>query len=274
VTGITVDREESEVEPSVLLENPPLELAERLRRLDPQLVERFAVPTEGLERLGVAVGSVEGEHQLRVQSRPEWLASDERLELPDQLVVTAAGEVCIDAFLNGGDPLLFQSCGFRRRERLFELSERRASPERKSVGEARRCSSRVRWQEHTPLRGKLLEALDVDRAGRHVEHVAGRASDDHIVPERLPELRDVDLDHLARRLGHGSPPEIVDDAIDRDDLTAPQREQREEGTRLPAREPDLRAATTGFDRPQQSNLERITCHIREPRRVVPGGRLL
>src|SRR5262249_40868525 len=53
---------------SVLFEDRPLELAQSLTRLDPELVERGARVAIGVERLRLAAGTIEREHQLAAET--------------------------------------------------------------------------------------------------------------------------------------------------------------------------------------------------------------
>src|SRR5439155_4159247 len=100
-------------------ENRPLELLQRGRRLDPELVDEqppaLAVPRE---RVRLPAGTVEREHQLPPWTLPQRFFRDERLELTYQPVVPSQFEVGVDALLERGEAKLCKSTGSRRRERL------------------------------------------------------------------------------------------------------------------------------------------------------------
>ena len=71
-----------EVERRVLGEYRPLELAQTLAGLDAELLDqRPARVLVGLQRVGLAVGAVEREHQLRPQALAVGVLGDQRLEL-------------------------------------------------------------------------------------------------------------------------------------------------------------------------------------------------
>ncbi len=48
----------------------------------------------GLERLRLAAGPIEGEHELAAQPLPQWMLGDECLQLAGEGVVAAVGEIC------------------------------------------------------------------------------------------------------------------------------------------------------------------------------------
>ena len=71
-------------EERVLLQDAALQRAQPGGRLEPELlVERRAERPVGAERLGLAAGAVEAEHQLAAQPLAQRVARDERLELAD-----------------------------------------------------------------------------------------------------------------------------------------------------------------------------------------------
>ena len=74
----------------LLTQDRLLELAKILRRLDPQLVDEHAsgLPV-GSEGLRLAAGAVEGEHELPPQALAQRMLGHERLELADEVRVTA-----------------------------------------------------------------------------------------------------------------------------------------------------------------------------------------
>jgi hypothetical protein len=54
----------------------------------------------------------------------------ERVELAHELGVAGEREVGVDPLLQAREPLLLESRRLRRRERLFEVAQRRSAPER------------------------------------------------------------------------------------------------------------------------------------------------
>src|SRR5262249_1499755 len=106
-----------------------------------------------------------------------------------------------------------------------------------------------------------------------LERVARRARDDRAASERLAELRDVDLDGVRGRLRGVVAPEVVDEAVARDDAAEIEREVGEERARLRAAERDRDAARARLDRAEQEELELeppVACvtHRKPPRSRV------
>ena len=77
-----------------------VEVSEPRSRLDTQLLnEQGAGVPVGLQRVGLAPGPVEREHQLAVQALAQRLLSNQMLQLGYQLRVATRGQVGVDAQL-------------------------------------------------------------------------------------------------------------------------------------------------------------------------------
>ena len=95
-------------------------------RLDPErLDEHRARLPKGLQRVGLATGAVEREHQLAVQALAQRMLDDQTLELRHQLAVPAGAEIGLHASLQRRQPLLLQPRDLRRRERVPRQGIRR-----------------------------------------------------------------------------------------------------------------------------------------------------
>ena len=137
-------------------------------------IERLARIAVGLERLGLAAGPVERQHQLRPQSFAGWMVRDQPLQLRDQRLVAAEGEVGLDPILDRDQPRLLEPGDLVLGERLIgEVGERRPAPERERLIEARRRSVGVAAVERlAALGGEPGETLRVDVVGARLEDVA------------------------------------------------------------------------------------------------------
>ncbi len=83
-----------------------------------------------MQRLGLAVGAVEGEHELAPEPLPQRMPSDERLQLADELSVAAEREVGLDALFERRQLQLVQARDLALCERLVgEVGQGRAPPE-------------------------------------------------------------------------------------------------------------------------------------------------
>ena len=184
-----------------------------------------------LEGLGLAAGSVQREHQQCPEALTERMCTHERRQLTHELRVASAGEICVDPGLEHREALVLELARGRRRERLVrEVGERRSTPELERGAQCPRGRIGRRGLELAlALLRQALEALEIDLLGLDVERVPGRARDEQGVRlERLPEARHV---LLQRRLGVGGrsvAPELVDEPIARERLSAVQDEQRED----------------------------------------------
>ena len=70
----------------VLRQNRPFQSTQPLAGLDPQLLDQCPAPVlVGLQRVGLPVAAVEGEHQLRPKALAIRVLGDQRLELSDHV---------------------------------------------------------------------------------------------------------------------------------------------------------------------------------------------
>ena len=105
------------------------------RRLDPDLVDQ-GLPgvAERLERVGLAPAPVQREHPLRVQPLPQRVLRQQRVDLPDDLVMPAGGQVRLDRQLPGREPQLVEPADLGPRERLVgQVRERIAAKQRERL---------------------------------------------------------------------------------------------------------------------------------------------
>jgi hypothetical protein len=110
----------------------------------------------GLERLGLASGAVEGEHQLPEQSLSQRVFPHERFELAHEVGVAPPGEVALDPLLETGEAKLLQTLDLCLGEALIgELGQRRPAPERERLLELR-------------LVLQAPEASEIELVGPHV----------------------------------------------------------------------------------------------------------
>ncbi len=224
----------------VLAQDRRLELLQLGARVEAELLDeglaRIAVRRE---RIGLAPGAVEREHELPARPLAQGLRLDERLELGDELGVAREREVGVDPLFEGDRPQLLEPGDLGLRERLVEeVGESRAAPQAERLAESGlRCLGAPVLKRVSTLVGEADEAVRVDPVRVELEHVARRARGDDR-PERLAELRHVDLDGVRGGLGRLSRPEALDEAVDGDDATDVEREDGEQCARLWPAEPD------------------------------------
>ena len=178
-----------------MAQNRLLELPQLLARLEAEALGQFGARLAiGGERVRLTARPIQGEHELRAQPLPVRAVGDQRLELSDQLGVTAAGQVGVDALLRGRGAEFLQAGDLGLREGLIgHVRQRRPVPELERPTEPVRRDLRI-----LPIRvgHKPLEAADIDLGGLRAEDIAGRLRDEPAVAQRLPKMRHVDLDAL------------------------------------------------------------------------------
>ena len=142
-----------------------LQVAQLRLGLEPKLiVEAGADRAVDLERLGLAAGSVQREHQLSVEPLAQRMVSTDSLQLADQHPVTPEREFRLDSLLERRQPLLLQPHHLWSCELLVgEITERRPAPERERLGEPFRRSLVVPGVERaTSVLDKALETFEVE----------------------------------------------------------------------------------------------------------------
>ena len=186
-------------------------------------------------------------------------------------------EVGLDPLLERHGAQLLEPSDLGLRERLVEeVGERRPAPERERLAERALGGSGIPALERRPsVLREAGEAVEVDALGCELELVARRARRDH-GPERLAELRDVDLDRVRGGLGRVAGPERLDEPVDGDDAARFEREHGEERARLRPSEGGGDAVPLGLDGAEEPYLElwgacpARSVHSSSPRSCVPS----
>ena len=103
----------------ILLEDRLLQLLQGGARLEAELVpHRLAHPPKHLERRGLPIAPIEGEHQLPAEPLAARVLRDQRLELGNEIAMAAELQVGLDPILERRQPQLLQPRHLRLRERL------------------------------------------------------------------------------------------------------------------------------------------------------------
>ena len=167
----------------VLAKDPLLECPELRAGLEAELVERGARVAVGGEGVRLAPGAVEGEHEQGAEGLAVGMRRNKGFELCGDGGVVGAGEVMVDAGLEGDEPRFVEPRGVGAGEGLVgQICEGRPPPE----------GERDRKVVATAL-DELAEAVCVELPGVDVEQVAGRSRLDAVGAERRTERVDVDL---------------------------------------------------------------------------------
>ena len=122
-----------------MLEDPSLELMQLGPGLEPELIDQApAGRLEHVERVGLAPGAIEGEHQARDQPLTQRVLVNEPLELGHELGAVTERELGLEPRLKRAQPQLLKPLGVG-----FERLRRRAGRPRpaRATTRARRVNS-------------------------------------------------------------------------------------------------------------------------------------
>jgi hypothetical protein len=213
------------------VENGALERSQLLARIQAEaLGQERASSVVRRERLDLALGVVEREHELAPQALAERLLGNETLELGDERSVTAERQLGIDPFFEGDEAKIVQPTGLVLDDASATgVCEGRAVPQGKGGSQAirrepgslaRECVASVEVQ---PFESRRVDQLRVD-----VEHVARRPRYKRVFTEHRAKPGDVDPERPFRAPRRLAVPQFVDQSVARDDLARLDQEQGEE----------------------------------------------
>ena len=179
-------------------------------------------------------------------------ASYQPLQLGDELGISPQGELGVDQLLDGGQPELLEARDLRLREGLEgEVGEWLPAEERQRLAErkGRICRREVACCGH-----EALEMENVELLGSQLDPVPGRAREDRLFSQPLPQPRHVDLHGLRRARRGLARPELVDQPIGGDDLVRVEKQERKERALLAVAQHDRLAMLDDLERSEQPEL--------------------
>ena len=224
------------VQRRVLRKDRGLQPAQLRAGVEPELLAQDATTfLEDAQRVGLASGAIQRDHQQPTKPFAQRVRGDERFELADHDPMSPELQLDVEPFLDRGEAQFRDPSDLRRRELLVgELGERAASPQRLGLSqqfdgtrEITACCSGA------SCRDELFEAVQVDRLRWNLERIATTARRDEARrAERAAQLRHQALQTVARR-GRGlRPPQPVDELISRHRPTTLQRQHHQERPQL------------------------------------------
>jgi hypothetical protein len=198
--------------------------------LDPELTDQhLASARDGLQRLGLAPGSVQGDHKLAPPPLAERLLPDHGLELGDQLTCISGSEPRIDQILARRASQLLEPVAFGRAEARVPVAlVCGAAPEIERLPEQRFGFPRVPLiEEAVSIAGELLERDRVDLMSGDSERVAASAREDDVRVRAAgraglkgaTEPRNVGPESLLRGPRWMLAPQLLDEIVDGHDTT-------------------------------------------------------
>jgi hypothetical protein len=188
----------------ILLEDALLEVPKRRAGVDAEFVCQGASgPVEGVERLALPPGPVQGQHQLAPQRLPERVSGDQIFQFADHLEVASGGQLGLDALLHRAQPGLLQAPDLALGERhMSQILERRAPEQRDPVAQSIARGRVLSTQRHPGPSEQRLEAVQVEFAGLHPQPIPGRVRREpgaaFVVRQHPSQPRDVGLERGLR----------------------------------------------------------------------------
>jgi hypothetical protein len=256
------------VQGGLVRQDRPLQgLQLRPRAQSELLVQHASRLAVGLERLALAAGAVEGEHQLATEALPERVPRHQHLELRHQPAVAPELEVRLDAVLDRRRAQLLQPGDLGLRERLErEVGERRATPLLQRGAEPRGGALGLpRLERPAALLPERLEAVEVELARFEREAVArGRGLQPAAASsQRPPQSRDRHLQRLDRVPPRLPGPQVVREPVGEHRLAATEQQQRQDGPGTGAAELQSASVDPRLDRAEDAEVHPAS--IPEPR---------
>jgi hypothetical protein len=175
-------------------------------------VEELARASVRGERVGLALRSIQGEHQLTPQPFAVRVVANKPLQLVDQLGILAEREVCLDPIFEHGDAKILQALGLRPQGSFVaDPREGMTPPELQGLAQPRcraaRCSA---FNGLMPLFREPLETGRVHVVARDVERIARpSACDRGICTQHRAELGDIGAQRRRGPVGRLAMPELV-----------------------------------------------------------------
>jgi hypothetical protein len=144
--------------------------------------------------------------------------------------VTTERKLGLDSILGGRQPQLLEPGGLDPSEwSIGEIDERGPAPQRERFAQLLSRLRGVACREVGPcLLDDALEPIRVQLPGLDAKQVAGTAGDEQLGLQEPAQLRDAVLDDLGRCRRRIALPELVNQAIARDDLVCMQQENRQQ----------------------------------------------
>ena len=149
-----------QIERGILLQDRLLKPLQRRARFQPELLDQHpARRLVGPQRLRLPPAPVQGDHQLLMQPLAQRPHGNQRLELADNIGVTAEREIRLDPIFNYPCPQFLQPGDLGLRERLRpEIGERRPTPQCQRLAKISCGTTRIRHRQRAPA--SFCQALE------------------------------------------------------------------------------------------------------------------
>jgi len=238
--------------------------------LDAQLgIQHLPGVVEHRQRLGLAAGPVQREHQLPAQPLPQRMLGYQLPQLGAYGGVLAEGQRGFDPVLGRQQPQLGQPLDLEPGERLeLQVGQRPAAPQRLRLTQQHRRPARVALLQRVPSRGHpLLEHLQVQLPGLDPQQIPGRTGQHPrlavAVGEDLAQPGDLHPQHPLRRAPLLIAEQLVDQLVTRDHLVGVAQQHAQQGPLPRPANAQQRSAAPDLQRPQDPELQ-PSAHLHSP----------
>ena len=172
-------------------------------------------------------------------------------------LVLAESQLRVEPVLHDGQAELFQPLRVATSELVVQNVRIGGPPPKpqRTIRERRREPRVVRLQGGARLPRQTLETDRVDRPAVETKCVTRPFREDDAPIERLPQLRDVELEQLACRRRRRLAPNGVRESIDRTHAAVRERERREQPAVLEPGQLDDHAVSARLERPEHPYLQ-------------------
>jgi hypothetical protein len=227
-----------------------------LAGLDPELRDkRLSRLLVHLERLRLAPGSVEREHQLPAEALAKAMLAHQELQLGDEIGVAAEREIDLDPLLDSRQAQFLEPVYLGLRKALVgEIAQRRSAPQRQGGLERYRRAAEIAFRARGAcLVPQPLESIEVELFRLEVQHVAGRTCDQQLLRVAVAAEELAQPGDVAVESGRGGPrglfaPELLDQSVAGDDLVGVQEQKRQQRAALLSPELERTAVVAYLER--------------------------
>ena len=224
-------------EEGVVVEDAGFHLTQARARVDPELVDQAVTDLGvGPQRFGLASRSVERQHEQLPQALAERVVPAQRLQLAHQFVVMAELQVRFDSTLgcHQGQLVEMGPLGVGKAG-VGELGQGLTPSQPQGFAEhGGRLGRLAHGAQTAPFGHQVLESGRVQVSGPDCERIAGFGGDDGGGAESSAQLDDLGLQGVGRFRRPPVAPELVDQAIGADRISATERQESQQGPLLGA----------------------------------------
>jgi hypothetical protein len=246
-----------------VLEDVLVQLAQRLRRLDAELLdEPSARGLVGRQGVGLSSRAIERQHLQLHEALLEGMLDDQRFEVPQQLAVATQLEVDLDPLDDRAQALLCQPRPLRGEQAVNAHSrERLSTPDTERLLDPRASELRLIGRTRfTSLAECVLPVVDIALARPHVQQVAARLTDQPAavgarLGQRLAQARDVHLQAVTWTRGRLLAPQLIDQSVSGHHPIAHERQDGEQRPRPLTSQRHGSAIETRLHRTEQLDLQ-------------------